>query len=100
MKYEGPNSHQSKGMANVKVFAGQEMDKQIGQNLYAPDLLMLRGHEKFYYDQCPNPVYFDTPLFIINWSAVKTLICHREIWFSRVFAQTRIHDFGNTILNS
>ena len=36
MKYEGPNSHQSKDMANVKVFADKETDKQPGQTLYAP----------------------------------------------------------------
>ena len=32
VKYESPNSYQSKDMANVKVFA----DKHTGQKLYAP----------------------------------------------------------------
>ena len=45
MKYEGPNSNQSKDMANVKVFADIEMDKRTGQKLYALDLSM-QGHKK------------------------------------------------------
>ena len=34
VKYEGPNSYQSKDMANVKVFK----DKQTGQKLYTPSI--------------------------------------------------------------
>ena len=34
MKYEGPNSYQSKNMANVKAFVDRQMDKQTGQKLY------------------------------------------------------------------
>ena len=49
VKYEGHNSCQSKDMANVKVFAGKQThnrtDKQMGQKLYAPNLLM-QGHKK------------------------------------------------------
>jgi hypothetical protein len=41
MKYESPITCHSKDMANVKVFA----DRQTGQKLYAPDLL-IRGHKK------------------------------------------------------
>ena len=42
-KYEGPNSYQSKDMANVKVFVNKQtdegqMDKRTGQKLFAPDL--------------------------------------------------------------
>ena len=44
VKYEGPNSYQSKDMANVKVFAGKQTDKWTGQKLYAPDLSM-QGHK-------------------------------------------------------
>ena len=36
MKYEGPNSYQTKDVANVKVFADKQMDKWMGQKLYAP----------------------------------------------------------------
>ena len=35
----------SKDMANVKVFADKETNKQTGQKLYALDLSM-RGHKK------------------------------------------------------
>ena len=44
VKYEGPNSYQSKDIANVKVFADKQTDKRIygltDQKLYAPDLSM------------------------------------------------------------
>ena len=36
VKYEGPNSYQSKDMANVKVFADKETDKRTGQNYMPP----------------------------------------------------------------
>ena len=45
MKYEGPNSYQSKDNVNVKVFADKRMDKRTGQKLYAPNLSM-REHTK------------------------------------------------------
>ena len=40
MKYEVPNSYQSKDMADVKVFVDKQMDEQTGQLLYAPNLSM------------------------------------------------------------
>ena len=48
MKYEGPNSYQSKDMANVNVFAykqtdkwtARQTDKRTGLKIYAPNLLM------------------------------------------------------------
>ena len=47
VKYEGPDSYQSKDMANVKDFADQQTDrptdKWTGQKLSVPDLL-IRGH--------------------------------------------------------
>ena len=54
MKYEGPNSYQSKDMANEKAFADKQIDKwtdeqtdkQTGQKLYAPDLLIGGGGHK------------------------------------------------------
>ena len=46
---------------------------------------MFSIQEKFLDDECPNPVYFNTPLLIVYLSAIKTLICHREIEFNRVF---------------
>jgi hypothetical protein len=49
MKYESPVIYHSKDMANVKVFANRQMDRQTdrrtGQKLYALDLL-IRGHKK------------------------------------------------------
>ena len=45
VKYEGPHSYQSEDMANVKVLEHKEMDQQMGQKLYAPDLSMW-GHKK------------------------------------------------------
>ena len=46
MKYEGPNSYQSKDMANVTVFADKQTDRQTDdQKLFAPHLSM-RGHKK------------------------------------------------------
>ena len=48
VKYEGPNSYQSKDMASVKVFVDKRTDKwtngRTAQKLYAPDLSM-RGHK-------------------------------------------------------
>jgi hypothetical protein len=48
MKYESPITYHSKDMANVKVFAERQTDKQTnrrtGQQLYAPDL-SIRGHK-------------------------------------------------------
>jgi hypothetical protein len=48
MKYESPITCHSKDMADVKVFADRQIDKQTdrrtGQKLYAPDLL-IRGHK-------------------------------------------------------
>ena len=37
-KYEGPNSYQSKDIANVKAFADKQADEWTGKKLYAPDL--------------------------------------------------------------
>ena len=42
VKYEGRKSYQLKDMANVKVFADKQTDKQMGQQLYALDLSMQR----------------------------------------------------------
>ena len=53
--------------------------------------------------RCPDSVYFHTLLFIYL-SAVERLICHRKISLigptSFSFAQNKMHDFQNTILNS
>ena len=52
----------------------------------------------------PDSVYFNTLLLIIHLSAVETLICRREMSLkgstSFGFAQSTIHDFQNTVLNS
>ena len=49
------------------------------------------------YDRCPDPVYFNTPLFIMYLSAIETLKCHRKLSLigstSFGFAQNTIHDF-------
>ena len=45
VKYEGPNSYQTKDMANVKVFADKETDKRTGQKLLA-SYLSMQGHKK------------------------------------------------------
>ena len=42
--YSWNNCYQSKDMANIKVFADKETDRQMGQKLYAPDLSM-QGHK-------------------------------------------------------
>ena len=34
---------------------------------------------------CPDPVYFNTPLLIIYLSAIETLTCQREIDFNGVY---------------
>ena len=44
MIFEGPNSYQSKDMANVSAFADKQTDKWTGQKLYAPDL-SIQGHK-------------------------------------------------------
>ena len=68
MKYEGPNSYQSKDMANVKVFADKDTDKQTGQKAtYATDLSMW-GHNKTF---MPNVVI--SKLFM-----VKKYLCIRH----------------------
>jgi hypothetical protein len=48
MNYESPITYHSKDMANVKVFADRQTDKQTGKKLYAPDL-SIRGHKKIYF---------------------------------------------------
>ena len=40
---------------------------------------------EYSYDRCPNPFYFYTPLLIIYFSAIETLICHTEIEVDRVY---------------
>ena len=40
MKYEDPNSYQSKDMANVKAFANKQTSTRTSEKLYAPDLSM------------------------------------------------------------
>ena len=54
--------------------------------------------------RCPDSVYFHTLLLIMYFSAIKTLICHRETSLigstSFSFAQNTIQDFQNTVLNS
>ena len=56
------------------------------------------------YDQCTNSVYSDTPLLNVYFGAIETLICYREIEFNGVyvlgFAQIKINDFRNIVLNS
>jgi hypothetical protein len=44
MKYESPITYHSKDMANVKVFADRQTNRQTGQKLYAPDL-SIREHK-------------------------------------------------------
>ena len=39
--------------------------------------------KEYSYDRCPNPVYFNIPLSIINLSAIETLICYTEIEVNR-----------------
>jgi hypothetical protein len=46
MKYESPITCHSRDMANVKVFADRQTNRQTGQKLYAPDL-SIRGHKNF-----------------------------------------------------
>ena len=41
--------------------------------------------KKYSSDRCPNPVYFNTPLLITYFSAIKTFICHREVEFVRFY---------------
>ena len=57
----------------------------------------------FFNDRCYNLVYFNTQL-IISVSAIETPICHGETellgFTSFGFAQSAIHDFQNTILNT
>ena len=54
--------------------------------------------------RCPDSVYFQTLLLIIYLSAIERLICRGEMSLigssSFGFAQNRIHDFQNTVLNS
>jgi hypothetical protein len=49
MKYESPITYHSKDIANVKVFADRQTERQTnrrtGQKLYASDL-SIRGHSK------------------------------------------------------
>ena len=58
---------------------------------------------KYCNHRCPDPVYFNTLLFIIYLSALKTLVCRREMSLtgstSFGFAQNMIYDFQNTVLN-
>jgi hypothetical protein len=44
-------NYHSKDMANVKVFADRQTDRQTGQKLYATDLL-IRGHKKVRFITC------------------------------------------------
>ena len=64
----------------------------------------MKKKKKFSDDQCPNPVYFNTPLLIRYLSATETLICRKEMSLigptSFGFAQNKIHDFQNTLLKS
>jgi hypothetical protein len=50
MKYESPITYHSKDMANVKVFADRQTDKQTdrwtGQKLYAPSFLIRKKRAK------------------------------------------------------
>ena len=60
------------------------------------------GFEKYSYDRCPNPVYFNIPFLIVYLSAIKTLTCHQEIEFNRVdflwfCTNYEINDFKNII---
>ena len=45
MKYEGPNTYQTRDMANVKVFANKETEKRTSQKRYAP-IYRCRGIKK------------------------------------------------------
>jgi hypothetical protein len=45
--HEIPITYHSKDMANVKVFADRQMDRQTGQKLYAPDLSIRRHNIVF-----------------------------------------------------
>ena len=53
---------------------------------------------------CPDSVYFRTLYLIIYLSAIRRLICHREMSLigstSFDFAQNTMHHFQNTVLNS
>ena len=50
VKYEGPNSYQSKDISNVKVIADKQTDKRKGQ---APDLSM-QGHKNMLLSEFNN----------------------------------------------
>jgi hypothetical protein len=46
MKYESPITYHSQDMANIKVFAGRQTDRQMDRpKTISPDLLIL-GHKK------------------------------------------------------
>ena len=60
--------------------------------------------KKYSYDRCCNTVYFKTPFLIIYFSAIEHLFVIEYLslkgFTSFGFAQNKLHDFRNTVLNS
>ena len=66
LKYEGPNSYQSKDMANVKVFAGKQTD---GPKTICPGSIEAGAQKS-------NNLYFTIPnIYAANFSFTKPGIC-------------------------
>ena len=92
MKYESLITYHSKDMANVKVFADRQTDKQTdrrtGQKLYAPDL-SIRGHKKNLAETVQLPEHTGKPFFRLDaqFKMKRLTLTSMDIWILKMSAR-------------